>query len=72
VRVVAIVIGLIIVQVLIHTVGLTGYDDTDNAVTEERSGLAIRIDHRTKCQYLVTWLGGITPRMGADGKQVCK
>jgi hypothetical protein len=45
------------------------YDDSDNAPT--RSGVRIVNDHLTGCQYFQTWLGGITPRMDRDGKQVC-
>ncbi len=51
---------------------LNPYDDTDSA-NKERSGLVLRTDHGTGCQYLLTpWDRAITPRMGADGKQVCK
>jgi hypothetical protein len=45
-------------------------DDSDPA--NGRSGLAIYTDNLTGCQYLQA--GGdraLTPRMGADGKQIC-
>lgn len=45
-------------------------DDSD-ASTVVRSGMTPRTDHLTGCQYL-TGGGGITPRMGADGKQICE
>lgn len=30
-----------------------------------------RVDPVTGCQYITYAEGGITPRMGADGKQIC-
>jgi hypothetical protein len=45
-------------------------DDTDSAT--ERSGVVLVNDALTGCQYLRTlWPSSITPRMGADGKQIC-
>ena len=46
-----------------------GRDDTDTA--DKRSGLAILTDARTGCQYLTTAKGGLTPRQGVDGFQIC-
>lgn len=43
-------------------------DDTDG---EYRSGLALRVDARTGCQYLEAQGGGITPRLDRSGKQMC-
>ena len=43
-------------------------DDTDPATG--RSGLTLMIDALTGCQYLYR-MGAITPRMNAEGKQVC-
>ena len=34
-------------------------------------GLAVETDAGTGCDYIVTPWGGIMPRTGADGKQVC-
>ena len=34
-------------------------------------GLAVETDAGTGCQYIVTPWGGIMPRTGADGKQLC-
>jgi hypothetical protein len=48
----------------------TFYDDSD--APPLRSGLSIKTDYLTMCQYFVTWSGQITPRMSRDGKQVCK
>lgn len=50
-----------------------GYDSTDNDTNGIRSGLLVKKDYGTGCEYLVTLLGGITPRVDGDGKQVgCK
>lgn len=35
------------------------------------SGIAPYTDNLTGCQYLGYGLGGLTPRMGPDGKQIC-
>lgn len=48
-------------------------DDTDSET--ERSGFSLLTDYGTGCQYLgKTWfgVGPVIPRMGPDGKQVCK
>lgn len=45
-------------------------DDTDGA--DERSGMVLYRDARTGCEYLGNPLGGITPRVGRDGKQICR
>jgi hypothetical protein len=45
-------------------------DDCDTA--QGRCGMKVRRDALTGCEYLETWLGGITPRMNGDGKQVCR
>jgi len=47
------------------------YDDTDTPPT--RSGIVPITDALTGCQYLRTpWPSSLTPRMGEDGKQICK
>lgn len=33
--------------------------------------VSVSRDPATGCQYLVTPAGGITPRLGVDGRQVC-
>lgn len=45
-------------------------DETDGAGAS--SQMALRVDHGTGCQYLESSRGSLTPRMGRDGKQVCK
>lgn len=46
------------------------FDDSDAAPM--RSGLRIKTDNLTGCQYFVTLAGSITPRVDRDGKQICK
>lgn len=46
-----------------------GRDATDG---KERSGLALKTDAATGCQYLVSPWGGITPRLDRLGKQICE
>jgi len=43
-------------------------DSTDG---EYRSGMEIRIDYLTGCEYLATGGGGLTPRLRDDGSQIC-
>lgn len=46
-------------------------DDSDPP--EGRSDLIVYTDHLTGCQYLrSSSYSGITPRLAADGKQICK
>lgn len=35
------------------------------------SGLHVMVDALTGCQYLATQKGGLTPRLDANGKQIC-
>ena len=51
------------------------YDDTDDHVSRTRSGLGLRTDHGTGCQYLVEYgvFGdSITPRLNEKGKPMCR
>jgi len=43
-------------------------DDSDGPT--ENSHMDVYTDHLTGCQYLSNW--SLTPRMGADGKQICR
>ena len=45
-----------------------GRDDTDG---ESRSGLRLRTDARTGCQYLESTSGGLTPRLDRGGQHIC-
>lgn len=45
-------------------------DDSDSP--SKRSGMSLYIDYGTGCQYLSTPIfGSLTPRLDADGKQIC-
>lgn len=45
-----------------------GGDSTDGA---QRSNMKLHTDSMTGCQYLSVSGGGITPRLDANGKQIC-
>lgn len=46
-------------------------DDSDSP--ESRSGLTLRTDHKTGCQYLESKFSGLTPRVDGNGAHVgCK
>ena len=47
-------------------------DATDDHVTGARSQMRILVDHGTGCQYQKTASGGLTPRLDAQGKPMCK
>jgi hypothetical protein len=36
------------------------------------AGLLVETDRGTGCDYIVTPWGGIVPRTGADGRQLCR
>ena len=61
------------VAVLLFVVLLAAHaprDDSDGP--NGRSGLAVRTDALTGCQYLEGSRGGVTPRLDRLGKRVCK
>lgn len=76
-----IVFSCVVLMIVVWSVGIAltfafmpsspmPYDDTDNP--PNRSGMILYTDSLTGCQYLsVSRSGGITPRMGANGKQIC-
>lgn len=37
-----------------------------------RSSMKLLVDHETGCHYLSVSGGGITPRLDADGKHICR
>lgn len=45
--------------------------DATDPPSGARSGVRLRTDSGTGCQYLETKGGAITPRMGRDGRQMC-
>ncbi len=62
----------IFVLIFLSLLGCSDRDDTDPKDGNKRSNLAIRIDYRTHCQYLVSDHGGVTPRLNKDGTQICE
>jgi len=66
-----------IVLTILVTIGITfvmhrPYDSTDSTDKSERSGLELFIDYGTGCHYVATaWGKALTPRMNANGKQLC-
>jgi len=46
-----------------------GKDDSDSA--EERSGMIVRTDYKTGCQYFESSKGELTPRLQKDGTHLC-
>ncbi len=63
-------IGLVEVDRALFPILHMPQDDTDSY--GNRSGLGLRRDHGTGCQYLESRFGGLTPRLGADGRQICE
>lgn len=49
-----------------------GLDSSDQQDPVRRSGLRIKTDYLTGCQYLETPAGHLTPRRGQDGRQICE
>lgn len=63
------VFALFVIQGIFDLLGV-GKDSTDPA--NGRSGLELRTDAMTGCQYLESSDGALTPRLGRNGKQVCR
>lgn len=63
------VVGMTIDRAIFPLFSLGG-DDTDS--TGKRSGLGLCTDHGTGCQYLESRFGGLSPRLDASGRHVCK
>ena len=70
---IATITGILALVLTILTTDSAPYDNTDDKENGIRSGMVLKTDYGTGCQYLVTVLGGITPRYKSDGKTVyCK
>ena len=50
---------------------LRSINDSD-ASRSHRSSMSVRRDALTGCEYLESTSGHLTPRLGADGRQVCR
>jgi hypothetical protein len=46
-------------------------DDSDAGSWGRRSGVAVRTDSMTGCQYLEGGRGGLTPRLDEAGRHIC-
>lgn len=68
----ATIVGLVvfIVQSSVQPRPAQPRDSTDPA-SGPRSGMAVRVDELTGCQYLAVYRGGITPRLDASGRPIC-
>ncbi len=62
--------AMIMVDRGLYDVFHLGADDTDGP--GQRSGLGLRLDAGTGCQWLESRFGGLAPRLGPDGRQICK
>ena len=58
-------IGLCIVEGYKY---LNGYYDSDSTDGHQKSNMMLHTDQLTGCQYLSGVKGGITPRIGYDGR----
>ena len=59
-----------ILAALLALAGCAARDDTD--APDIRSGFSLFTDYKTGCQY-IGWTGhAITPRIGSDGRQICR
>lgn len=67
-QIIFLVIAILGVFLLVYSRPMTPYNDTD--LPGNRSGMDLLTDHGTGCQYLYR-RGAITPRMDANGKQIC-
>lgn len=45
--------------------------DSTDAATGPRSGMVVRVDELTGCQYLRDERGGLTPRLDGAGRPIC-
>ncbi len=57
---------------LIILVLLTGCTRDDSDPRDGISGFEVFTDNLTGCQYIGWGWKAITPRLGADGKQICR
>lgn len=54
-----------------HTPITFSSTDSTDSLYGGRSGVKLRTDYGTGCQYLETSFGGITPRLDAQGEHIC-
>lgn len=67
----AVIICMILVGLCVMTDSMRNYDDTDNILQKERSGLTLYTDNLTGCQYIKGGIfGGMMPRVDGDGTHI--
>ena len=64
---VAVAAGLLARAAVTGALPFTTHPDPETGT----AGLLVETDRGTGCQYIVTPWGGIVPRAGADGRQLC-
>lgn len=62
--------GVILLLVHLAQLYLIPFDDTD--APPVRSGMYHYVDHGTGCEYIAPLFGGLTPRVDATGKHICR
>lgn len=65
---IAICLVMVIVAIAQGIASLVNHRDSTDG--EQRSGMILRTDHGTGCQYLESTNGGITPRLDEEGKHI--
>lgn len=61
---------LVAAYFLVAAIGSCSPRDATDPPSGARSGMLLRTDHATGCQYLAEPFGGITPRVDADGRHM--
>ena len=66
-------IGIAAAAILVGRILITGHTPFATPVDKQTgtAALLVATDAETGCQYILTPWGGITPRTGRDGHQVC-
>lgn len=61
---------LVAAYFLVAAIGACSPRDATDPPHGKRSGMLLRTDYGTGCQYLAEPFGGITPRVDADGRHM--
>ena len=63
-----------VLALIVLSVAFRGYDSTDDAENNERSGMHLYHDYGTGCDYLAVgslFSSDLQPRLDSDGNHVC-
>ena len=65
--------GVAAVVIVVSRAAITGHRPFETAVDKDTgtAALLVATDAATGCQYILTPWGGIAPRTGRDGRQLC-